>query len=304
MKKIRNFTAELSSRDPDIIFHGGLYYGCFASEGDSISIICAPDIDGLATAEPKKVYIAEPGTPWSKQLWAPELHVLDGNCYIYVACDDGNNHNHRMYVLENGSSDPLAPYTMHGKISDDTDRWAIDGTVLSFGGKRYFVWSGWEGELNVCQNLYIAEMSDPFTISSKRVLLSTPEYEWEKLGADGSPESPFINEGPYAFTLDGQTYISYSGAGSWCKDYCIALLKLVGEDPLDPTAWEKEDTPLFSANEEVFGAGHCSVIVREDGKSADLFFHGWDCAESVVEWNTVGFWHSVLSSENGKLVLL
>ena len=41
MKKIRNFTAELSSRDPDIIFHGGLYYGCFASEGDSISIICA-----------------------------------------------------------------------------------------------------------------------------------------------------------------------------------------------------------------------------------------------------------------------
>ena len=192
---------------------------------------------------------------------------------------------------------------MGGKMTDSTDKWAIDATIFTLNNKLYTVWSGWEGDVDVCQNLYIAEMSDPFTISSERVMISTPEYEWEKYGADGSPESPFINEGPYAFTLDGQLYISYSGAGSWCKDYCIALMRLTGSDPLDPTAWEKKSTPLFSANKEVFGAGHCSVIVKEDGKSADLFFHGWDTNEKVVDWNTVGFWHAVLTSEEGKLCL-
>ena len=97
MKKLREFTKELSSRDPHVIFHNGKYYGCFASDGDSLSLICADTIDGLATAVPQKVYVAEKGKPYSKQLWAPELHVIDGKCYIYVACDDGNNHTHRMY---------------------------------------------------------------------------------------------------------------------------------------------------------------------------------------------------------------
>lgn len=302
MKKIRPFTNELSSRDPAVIFHNGQYYGCFASAGDTLSIICAPDVEGLTKAEPVKVFTPEAGTMWSKQLWAPELHVIDGKCYIYVAADDGDNHNHRMYVLENDSNDPLIPYTMHGKISDDTDKWAIDGTVFSHDGKRYFVWSGWEGDENVCQNLYIAEMADPFTLCSKRHLISTPEYEWEKYGADGTPESPFINEGPYVFTLGGKTYLSFSGAGSWCEDYCIALLELAGNDPLDKNCWKKAEKPLFSGNETVFGAGHCSVIVREYGNSADVFFHGWSKGATVV-WNTVDFWHGELVTDEKGLVL-
>lgn len=51
---------------------------------------------------------------------------------------------------------PPADYKMLGKITDSTDKWAIDGTVFEYGGEYYFVWSGWEGEDNIRQNLYIA----------------------------------------------------------------------------------------------------------------------------------------------------
>ncbi len=303
MKKLRDFSNELSSRDPDVILHNGVYYGCFAGENDSIGIICADTIDGLATAQPHTVYIAEKGKPYSKQLWAPELHVIDGKCYIYVACDDGNNHNHRMYVLENGSSDPLVPYTMHGKISDDTDKWAIDGTVIEWNGKRYFIWSGWEGDTNVCQNLYIAEMKDPYELCSDRYLISTPEYSFEKLGATGEVESPFINEGPYGVVIGGELYLTYSGAGSWCEDYCITALKLVGHDPLDRNSWQKFEAPIFTSNDLVKGAGHCSVVTDGDG-GMHVFFHAWEKDEKIIEWNRVAAWHGKMHLDGEKLVIV
>lgn len=301
MKKIRDFQDKLSSRDPDIIFHNGLYYGCFASANNTLSIICGKTIDELSTAEPQIVYRAEEGKMYSKELWAPELHVIDEKCYIYVACDDGNNHNHRMYVLENNSNDPLDIYSLHGKISDSTDKWAIDGTIMKHNNKMYFVWSGWEGDENICQNLYIAEMKSPYQFSSERFLFSTPEYEWEKLGATGSIEDPFINEGPYAFTLNNQTYLSYSGAGSWCEDYCIAILKLTGDNPLDINSWEKLPSPVFSSNHMVKGAGHCSVIVEND--FAHVFFHAWEKDETIIQWNKVAFWHGILRLIDGQLVI-
>ena len=40
-----------------------------------------------------------------------ELHYLDGAWYVYVAMDDGNNKNHRMYVLKGtDSKDPTKPF--------------------------------------------------------------------------------------------------------------------------------------------------------------------------------------------------
>lgn len=171
MKKL--ISSEKSPRDPYVIKYNNKYYRCY-SEDNSISVACADTIDELADVTGEKVYSPEKDREYSKELWAPELHIWDGKCYIYVACDDGNNHNHRMYVLENNSSDPMKPYTMHGKITDSTDKWAIDGTVVNIHNKNYFIWSGWEGDENICQNLYIAEMKNPFELATKRYLISKP----------------------------------------------------------------------------------------------------------------------------------
>lgn len=301
MKKLFAFSGAFSSRDPHVIYHNGRYYALAAGENDTLRIRCSDTIGGLGEAVEQVVFTAPAGAAYSKQLWAPELHVLDGKCYIYVACDDGNNHNHRMYVLENNSDDPMHPYTMHGKITDDSDKWAIDGTVVTWNGVRYFVWSGWEGDRNVCQNLYIAKMADPFTLCSERVMLSTPEYDWEKLGATGEDESPFINEGPYAVVIDNELYLTYSGAGSWCEDYCIAALKLTGKDPMDAASWQKLPAPIFTANDMVKGAGHCSVLT--DAEGMQVFFHAWDKEETVVEWNRVSAFVGKLTCQDGKFVI-
>jgi beta-xylosidase len=47
-------------------------------------------------------------------VWAPELHQINGAFYIYVAMDtNGDNANHRMYVLEGTStSDPTQPFNV------------------------------------------------------------------------------------------------------------------------------------------------------------------------------------------------
>ena len=300
MKKLLSSHSISGTRDPFVTKHNGKYYRCFTLDSASVSIACADTLEGLADAEGAVVF--QPENPaWSKEVWAPELHFLDGKCYIYVACDDGKNSNHRMYVLENGTDDPTKPFTMKGKISDSSDKWAIDGTVFNIRGKNYFIWSGWAGEENIAQNLYIAEMKSPWELCSERYLISEPEYDWEKLGATGEPESPFINEGAFGFCLDGEYYLTYSGAGSWCKDYCIALLKLVGENPLERSSWVKQSTPILSANELVQGAGHCSVLCEEDGNR--VFFHAWDIDEPKIVWNTVGMWQGDLKVIDGKIVI-
>jgi GH43 family beta-xylosidase len=252
--------------------------------------------EDLNNAEFKVVYEAPEGTMFSHELWAPELHIINGKCYIYVACDDGDNNNHRMYVLENNSDDPQKPYKMHGKIVEESDKWAIDGTLMNYKGEYYFVWSGWQKDENVCQNLYIAKMKNPYELDGKRVLISTPEFDWELKGA--TDKFPFINEGAYAFSYNGKHYLTYSAAGSWCEDYCIALLELVGDDPLNPKSWKKHPEFILSENDTVKGAGHCCIL--QDDDELKVIFHAWEKDEQNIKWDNVYVWCGVMkSTQNG-----
>jgi GH43 family beta-xylosidase len=270
------------SRDPNVIKHNGKYYWTYAYE-DRIYIMEAESVDGFAHGEGTLVWTPDK-EEYAYQVWAPELHVLDGVCYIYVACDDGDNNNHRMYVLSNGCNDPLTAYKNLGIITDPTNKWAIDGTILHHATGRYIIWSGWEGDENVEQNIYIAKLKSPCEIEGERVMISRPEYDWEKLGGTGTPDgSPYINEGPFVFNEQGRTFVAYSGAGSWCEDYCVAILELCGENPMDASAWKKWEKPVLSKNDNFIGMGHASFI-EED---RTIFFHAWRADEKNIVWNTV-----------------
>jgi len=193
MKKIVYNQRNFKTRDPFFLKHNGKYYHCFTPDTERVCVTCGDTVEEAAQAEAVVVFIPETDREYSKQLWAPELHIIDGKCYIYVACDDGDNMNHRMYVLENDSDDPQKPYRLYGKISDSTNRWAIDGTVMKYKAEMYFVWSGLEGEKNVCQKLYIAKMKNPYELCSERVMISTPELDWELHGRTGLENSPHVN---------------------------------------------------------------------------------------------------------------
>lgn len=254
------------SADPWVIFKDGFYYYCKSDGDNSIQVAKAERLQDIGIVPRVTVYTAPYGESYSKEVWAPELHFLDGKWYIYFAADDGKNENHRMYVLESNSDDAQGSYTLKGKIADSTDKWSIDGTVLETGGKKYFLWSGWEGNVNVRQNLYIASMENPWTISGERVLLSTPDKSWELIG------DPKINEGPQIIQRDGKIFIIYSGSGSWTDDYALGMLVNTGGDVLNPASWTKTG-PIFSKMETAYGPGHASFTQSPDGTEDWIVYH-------------------------------
>jgi len=93
-----------SGPDPYSFYKDGYYYYTHTL-ANRVGIWKAKSIADLKTAEYKTIFNAQPGTDWSKDLWAPEILFLQGKWYAYFAADGGNNITHRMYVLENASPD-------------------------------------------------------------------------------------------------------------------------------------------------------------------------------------------------------
>ena len=245
---------------------GETYY-CTYTTGSSIVLRASKKVSDLGEATPVAVWRPPSGTMYSSNIWAPELHEINGKWYCYFAADNGTNANHRMYVLENSTSDLLTGWEFKGKITDPLDEWAIDGTVLQHNGEMYFLWSG--GIAGAApQNIYIAKMSNPWTISGNRVLISAPTYTWERNGGA-------INEGPQVLkNSNGKVFIVYSGSGFWVDSYCLGLLTLKdGGDPMNPLDWAKTATPVFTQAAGAYGPGHNGFFKSPDGKEDWIIYH-------------------------------
>ena len=243
--------------DPWIVNHNNKFHYCF-SKGNRIGIKSVNKLSELQGTNERTLWQAPLNTKYSRGIWAPELHFIEQQWYVYFAADDGTNENHRMHILSSESKFIDSQFNYVGQISDESNRWAIDGTVLSHLNKLYFIWSGWEAEVNGQQNLYIAEMESPTQITSKRSLISFPEYEWEKRGSN--EDLPTINEGPQILKRNGKVFIVFSASGSWSDHYCLGLLELIGEDPLSKNSWKKKNEPVFEGTDSVISPGHPSFL--------------------------------------------
>jgi GH43 family beta-xylosidase len=260
------------SADPSIVWRDGYYHYCRSLPGGSIGIARARRLQDIGRVPMVTVWSAPPGRAYSRQVWAPELQYLRGRWYIYFAASDGNNANHRMYVLEGPADDAQGAYTFKGKMAAPTDRWAIDGIAVEHAGALYFIWSGWRGESDgFPQVLYIAPMSNPWTISGERREIAAPDRAWEAVGAA-------LLEGPAVLYRDGRIHIAYSASGSWTDDYKLGLLTFSGGDILDPRAWVKQPEPLFVKRPEAgsFGPGHGTFVKSPDGTQDWIVYHSID----------------------------
>lgn len=273
-----------------MIFHGGFYYYSESRNRREIFIRRSKSIVGIGRDPGCRVWTSPSSGKNRDNVWAPELHLLDGRWYIYYAADDGDNNNHRMWVLESESSDPCGKYRCRGVLA--TEGWAIDGTVMTLDcGTRYFLWSGWPGARNGQQNIYIARMKDPATISGPRVLLATPDQSWERVAMP-------ICEGPQVLKRNGDLFIVYSASGSWTPDYCLGLLHCTTGDVLNPSAWTKHG-PVFKKTEQVWGVGHCSFVKSLCQTEDWIVYHskssrlpGWDDRDVHAKrffWDSDGF---------------
>lgn len=142
--KVRTFTNPIlnSGADPWIIQKGGFYYYC-GSFGTGVYLIKSKNIDEMRISPRKNVWTAPAGTSYSREVWAPELHFINGKWYIYFAADSGSNRSHRMHVIENLSPDPMeGTWEFKGKVADPSDKWAIDGSVFEYKNRLYMIWVG------------------------------------------------------------------------------------------------------------------------------------------------------------------
>jgi GH43 family beta-xylosidase len=259
--------------DPWVLQHDSVYYYTHTT-GDRILIYATKKMSELGKATPTTVWMPPPTGDYSKEIWAPEIHFLQNRWYIYFAADDGNNDHHRIYALECDDPDPVkGTWTFRGKIADTaTDKWAIDASVFEYGQQLYMIWSGWKGDVNGEQDIFIAKMKDPLTLNGPRVLIASPTHDWERAGAP-----PSVNEGPEALTgPGGRLFLTFSAGGCWTDQYCLGLLSLKdGGDPLQPGDWTKSDNPVFSSYPEggVFGPGHNGFFRSRDGREDWILYH-------------------------------
>ena len=185
-----------------------------------------------------------------------------------------------MYVIENNAADPMqGKWIMKGKLTTPEDKWSIDGSAFDLNGQLYFIWSGWPGNTNGQQNIYIAKMKNPYTIEGKRTLVSAPTYSWEKngeLGANANPPRVYVNEGPEILMHDNKIFLVYSASGCWTDTYELGMLTAdKNADLMNASAWKKSPQPVFKQAPEnkVFGTGHNSFFVSPDGKENWILYH-------------------------------
>lgn len=279
-KKTFTNPLRMTGPDPWVIQKNGLYYFC-RTTGGNLQLVATSKMSTLKDALSVVVWTPPDTGMVSKELWAPELHYLDHKWYLYFAADDGNNDHHRMYVLENDHADPLSDnWKFKGKMADKTNKWAIDGSVFTYEGKNYFIWSGWEGDDNISQNIYIAAMENPWTIKGERVMLSTPRFDWEKQGSGNG--LPSVNEGPETITgPDGRLFLVYSASGCWTDHYALGMLSLKKDgDPMKVEDWVKSTKPVFATDTEkgVYSPGHNGFFKSIDGTQDWIIYHANDKA--------------------------
>lgn len=262
-----------TSADPWMQYHNGYYY-LATTQGSSIKIWKAASISGLLTASPTTV--------WTEccNVWAAEFHLLNGpnglRWYLYYTKDDGIDVNHRMYVLESSGTDPLGPYTDKGRIATDPNNqyYAIDGSVLrKSDGSLYFLWAGHPGHL-----LYIAPMSNPWTISGGRVNLPASGF--------GCTE---VREGPVVLQRNGRIFLTYSACDTGKPDYRLGMLTAnESSNVMDPASWTQTAVPVFQRNDAngAFGPGHHGFFKSPDGTEDWIIYHAKTTAEYTYNGRT------------------
>ncbi|WP_171112201.1 MULTISPECIES: family 43 glycosylhydrolase [unclassified Streptomyces] len=263
-----NPVKSVKGADPWISYHDGNYYLVSTSWTDVITIRRSATLAGLATAPSVQVWKGDAASRCCN-IWAPELHLLNGRWYLYyVAGQNVSDYipTQRSHVLESAGSDPMGPYTYRGQLNS---AWMLDPTVGTINGQLYLFGSASGGT----QNLVAARMSNPYTVSGSFSTISTPTYDWERQGGT-------VNEGPEILQRGGRTFLIYSASGCWTPDYKLGQLELTGSDPLSASSWSKKSTPVFQRSDGngVYGPGHNGFFTSPDGSESWIVYHANDNA--------------------------
>lgn len=272
--------------DPYIYRHtdGWYYFSASVPEYDRVILRRSRTLFGLAEAEERIVWKKHDFGPMSYHVWAPELHYIMGKWVIYFAAGEKDDvWKIRPYILECAGDDPYQdPWQERGMLIPaegdcfSFQGFSLDATVFQVRKEHYVVWAEKVGVGKQISNLYIAKLKSPFELSTVQVLLTTPDYAWERFGF-------WVNEGPAILMHDHQIYLTYSASDTGIH-YCLGMLTAdMNDDLLDPRSWKKSSTPVLETDASlgIYGPGHNSFTKDEAGN--DILVYHARTSSQIVE---------------------
>jgi GH43 family beta-xylosidase len=217
-------------------------------------------------------------------MWAPEFHLLNGpsgtRWYLYytAGAEPFNLGTQRIHVLESAGLDPMGPYTWKADMLDPTQNntWELDGSILQLNGNLYLLGTFYNGQ----QPMFIRPLSNPWTASGTRRILTTATLPWETIGGS-------VAEGPEVLQRNGRTFIIYSASHCSTPDYKMGMLTYNGGDPLLSSSWIKSPNPVFQRSNAngVYGPGHGNFFKSPDGTEDWMAYHANASASAGCDIN-------------------
>ena len=264
-----------------------LYIATDDAGQDEFFIRQASTIAGLGSAADNRILgFGLSGTSTNAQLWAPELHVVNGDLYILFAANANSMNSwtgvqsYTMRLKPGGNPLVRADWEAPQRVVDAGGQplttygtgITLDMTHFTDAGEDYVVWS----ERIVAPStgpavLKIAKVTPsatgPWQLSSARSTIVYPDKGW-------STNTSAVAEGPFVIQRDGKIMITFSGSNiDWT--YAVGLATASsGSDLLDADTWEVRDNAIWSY-EGVFannwGPGHNSYTYDDDGNLINVF---------------------------------
>lgn len=255
---------------------GHYYFTGSVPEFDRIVLRESATIAGLGAAKEKVIWRKNASGPMSANIWAPELHHINGVWYLYFAAGDVDSpFSIRMYALMNTATDPMqGEWRIAGKVHTARDTFSLDATSFTHQGKRYLVWAQQDDAGSYNTGLVLAELTSPLAVGATEVYITEPLLDWERLGYK-------VNEGAAVIKRNGKIFITYSASATDHR-YAMGLLWAdENADLLKADSWHKVPTPIFTTNVALkrYGPGHNSFTLAEDGITDIMLYHARDYLE-------------------------
>ncbi|MFC3689311.1 immunoglobulin-like domain-containing protein [Aquipuribacter hungaricus] len=256
---------------------------------DRLVLRRAGSIDGLTTAQetvllwagnaaaPDTSNGSKISTQHFRYFWAPEFHRIGGDWYIFFTSGRSRTDvwGIRPAIIRcDGAGDPMDPGCwqelgyMQAAPGDTAafTNFSLDMTYVEADGKHYVVWAEKPGT----SDLRMAEIdpSNPRQLTSRSMLLSTPDFAWERSGGN------VINEGAAVVMSEDEVFVFFSAA-SVDENYSIGVVRARrGSDLMDPASWTKLGYPLLTTDDfggAQMGPGHNSFTLDEDGNPVIVY---------------------------------
>ncbi|MBQ8160886.1 MAG: family 43 glycosylhydrolase [Clostridia bacterium] len=252
--------SEINIRDPFLLLSGGVYY-LYGTRGptcwgaaDGFDVYVSEDME--AWSGPNECFHA-PDDFWAdRNFWAPEVHVFEGNFYMFASFKKEGIHRGTAILK---STSPMGPFHPHSDGCVTPGDWeCLDGTLyVDAQGQPYLVFCHeWvqvgDGEIcavKMSRDLKRAE-GEPF------LLFHASSAKWCEAKHHSSGMDGYVTDGPFMYRCaDGTLLLLWASFSS--EGYTEAVARSLSGEIQGP--WVQEE-PLFWKD-----GGHGMVLKDREG---------------------------------------